>query len=83
MNLSFSQMMMQDCYSWKPREIKVCSMFLENTSVRGLTNSEFLFSVVNIVLANSTAVVPCYWAYVRLGSTLSLLEFGVFFEVYS
>ena len=48
MNLSFSQMMIQDCYSWKPREIKVCSMFLENTSVRGLTNSEFLFSVVNI-----------------------------------
>ena len=48
MNLSFSQMMMQDCYSWKPREIKVCSMFLDSTSVRGLTNSEFLFSVVNI-----------------------------------
>lgn len=69
MNLSSLQMMTQDCYSWKPREIKVCGILLEDTSVRGLTNSEFLCSQS---YKHSCWVGPCYWVYVRCGRLFKL-----------
>lgn len=85
MNLSSLQMMTQDCYSWKPREIKVCDILLEDTSVRGLTNTEFLCSQS---YKHSCWQTQQLWVLVTgyvsdVGGSLSFLEFGESFEGYT
>nr|KAF6290980.1 hypothetical protein mMyoMyo1_009365 [Myotis myotis] len=59
MSLSSLRMMMQDCCSWTPRQIRVCGILLENTSGRSPASSEFLCSQ-SCNIAAGFVLLGCY-----------------------